>query len=47
METPARDTAWHLRAAEDLAPRIRQLRQEIERERTLPAELVAAMTDAG
>ena len=47
METPARDTAWYLRAAEDLAPRIRQLRQEIERERTLPAELVAAMTDAG
>ncbi len=47
MDTPARDAASFVRAAEELAPRIRQLKDDIERERALPAELVALMRDAG
>jgi alkylation response protein AidB-like acyl-CoA dehydrogenase len=47
METPARDAASLVQAAKDLGTQIRQHRTEIERERTLPASLVTAMTGAG
>jgi indole-3-acetate monooxygenase len=47
METAGRGAASYIEAAIGLAPQVRQLRQEIERERTLPAELVTTMTEAG
>ncbi|HML10087.1 MAG TPA: acyl-CoA dehydrogenase family protein [Stellaceae bacterium] len=40
------NAAPYVDAARALAPRIRELRQDIERQRTLPAELVERMTDA-
>ena len=47
METPARDAASYVQAALDLTPDVRQLHQEIERDRMLPPALVTTMTDAG
>jgi indole-3-acetate monooxygenase len=39
--------ALYVDAARTLAPRVKELRGEIERQRTLPTELVGPMTDAG
>ena len=47
METPARGAASYVQAALDLTPDVRQLHQEIERDRMLPPALVTTMTDAG
>jgi indole-3-acetate monooxygenase len=47
MEMPTRDAASYIRAAQGLAPQIRRLHQEIERDRKLPSALVATMSDAG
>jgi alkylation response protein AidB-like acyl-CoA dehydrogenase len=47
METPARDAASYIRAAGILSPQVQRLRTEIERDRTLPASLVASMADGG
>jgi alkylation response protein AidB-like acyl-CoA dehydrogenase len=47
MASPQRDAAALVRAAKDFAPQIQRHRQEIERKRTLPAELVSDMTTAG
>lgn len=47
MGTPSDDAASLLQAAQQLAPRIRESRSEIERQRNLPPALVAEMTQAG
>jgi hypothetical protein len=36
-----------IKSAQELVPKIRKLRHDIERERTLPSDLVAAMGNAG
>jgi alkylation response protein AidB-like acyl-CoA dehydrogenase len=47
MEPPARDAASYVRAALELAPRVREFHQEIERDRMLSPALVTTMADAG
>ena len=47
METSARDAASYVQAALDLTPDVRQLHQEIERDRMLPPALVTTIADAG
>jgi indole-3-acetate monooxygenase len=47
MRAPTGNAASYVEAAQRLAPRVREVRREIERERTLPAALVDAMTEAG
>jgi indole-3-acetate monooxygenase len=44
---PLGNAASYLDAAQTLAPHVQELRQEIERQRTLPTELVEPMTEAG
>ena len=44
---PARAVVAYVDAARNLAPQVDHFRQEIERQRTLPAALVTEMTDAG
>ena len=47
MDPQAGRAAPYVDAARNLAPRVHEFRQEIERQRTLPAALVGDMTDAG
>lgn len=47
MDPQAGRAAPYVDAARNLAPRVHEFRQEIERQRTLPAALVSDMTDAG
>lgn len=47
METKQQAQTTYLRAAKDFAPFARRFRQDIERERTLPQELVTAAADGG
>jgi indole-3-acetate monooxygenase len=44
---PLGNAAPYVDAAQALAPHVQELRQEIERQRTLPTELVEPMTEAG
>lgn len=44
---PAREPATYVEAARNLASQVYQFRQEIDRQRTLPAALVTEMTNAG
>jgi indole-3-acetate monooxygenase len=46
MDTPGGEAASLLQAAQQLAPHIRQVRDEIDRLRNLPPALVAEMTEA-
>jgi indole-3-acetate monooxygenase len=43
----AREPAAYIEAARNLAPQVQRFRQEIERQRSLPAALVTEMTDSG
>src|SRR5271167_4340703 len=47
MNAPSGNATSYVEAAQNLAPRVREVRQQIERARTLPAPLVDAMTEAG
>jgi indole-3-acetate monooxygenase len=47
MSAPLGNAAFYVEAAQNLAPRVREVRRQIEQERTLPASLVDAMTEAG
>jgi indole-3-acetate monooxygenase len=44
---PAKEGVAYIEAARNLAPQVQQCRQEIDRQRTLPAALVSEMTKAG
>jgi hypothetical protein len=47
MGAPAGNAAGYLEAARNLAPRVKEVRQEVEQQRNLPTALVEAMTQAG
>ena len=47
MKAPAGNAASYLEAARNLAPRVQEVRHQIEQDRKLPAALVDAMTEGG
>ena len=47
MKAPAGNAAAYLEAARNLAPRVKELRHQIEQHRNLPTALVEAMTEGG